>query len=231
MRTLPLLLGACAALLLLLLLRGAGAGARNALGYRTPGLTADAIAARVSARGPELLLVRRRWPPFRGMWAFPGGFVEYGEDPRAAAVRELREETGMAVAARDGDVAERDAAARAPEDAERELERTARLVDVNGSPDADPRGHAVSIVYAVRTPRFLPGDLVSGSREARRRFLDALRPRDDAAEVGWVALEDIQSGKEKLAFAHGDTVLGPWMDFWEREGKLGKGDDAWFVEV
>lgn len=44
-----------------------------------------------------LLLVRRRWEPRRGSWTLPAGFVDFDEDPAEAAVRECREETGLAV--------------------------------------------------------------------------------------------------------------------------------------
>ncbi len=45
--------------------------------------------------GEKLLLVRRRNPPDAGKWGFPGGAQELGETVAAAAVRELREETGV----------------------------------------------------------------------------------------------------------------------------------------
>lgn len=45
----------------------------------------------------RLLMVRRAVNPERGKWAFPGGYIDYDEDPRQAAVREVREETGLAV--------------------------------------------------------------------------------------------------------------------------------------
>jgi mutator protein MutT len=46
----------------------------------------------------RLLLVRRANEPSRGLWSLPGGRIEPGETAAAAAVREVREETGLDVA-------------------------------------------------------------------------------------------------------------------------------------
>lgn len=45
----------------------------------------------------RLLVVRRGRDPGRGLWSIPGGRVEAGESDRAALVREVLEETGLAV--------------------------------------------------------------------------------------------------------------------------------------
>jgi len=47
--------------------------------------------------GNRVLLVKRKFEPFKGLWSIPSGFVEYDEDVRTTAVRELREETGLEV--------------------------------------------------------------------------------------------------------------------------------------
>ena len=93
--------------------------------YRNPSLAVDAIAQRDGTRGTQVLLITRGFPPWEGRLAFPGGFVEMGEDPETAVLRELREETGI-----EGSNPE--------------------LFAVRGSPNRDPRNHIVSIFYLVR---------------------------------------------------------------------------------
>ena len=43
----------------------------------------------------QILLVKRSIEPKSGQWCLPGGFMELGEKPEQAALRELKEETGL----------------------------------------------------------------------------------------------------------------------------------------
>lgn len=45
----------------------------------------------------QVLMVRRKYEPFKGQWTLPSGFMEYGESPEETALREMREEIGVEV--------------------------------------------------------------------------------------------------------------------------------------
>lgn len=86
-----------------------------------PGLAVDGVVL----DGDAVVLVKRRNQPYAGMWALPGGFVEYDETVEDAAKREIAEETGLLV----------------------EIEK---LAGVYSDPKRDPRGHTVSVVFLCR---------------------------------------------------------------------------------
>ena len=105
--------------------------------YRNPALAVDAAVR----RGDEVLLIQRGNEPWKGAWALPGGFVDYGENPTDAVLRELQEETGL-------------------------TGQIVRLLDAKGDPDRDPRKHIVSIVYLIAAE----GDPVGGDDAADAKF-------------------------------------------------------------
>ena len=85
-------------------------------------VTVDIVIFTIQERVLKVLLVKRRISPFAGKRAIPGGFVHEGEDLDQAALRELREETGVS------DVY---------------LEQLYSF----GNPDRDPRGRVVTVAY------------------------------------------------------------------------------------
>jgi ADP-ribose pyrophosphatase YjhB (NUDIX family) len=58
---------------------------------------ADCAGAFVRDGAGRVLLIRRANDPGRGLWSVPAGRIEAGETPAEAAVREVREETGLDV--------------------------------------------------------------------------------------------------------------------------------------
>lgn len=51
----------------------------------------------IRAADSRLVLVRRAIEPGYGLWVFPGGYVDRGEEITSAAIREAREEAGLDV--------------------------------------------------------------------------------------------------------------------------------------
>jgi len=121
----------------------------SAVAQRNPFPTVDIVLHR---DGQGILLIERRNPPHG--WALPGGFIDCGESAEQAAVREAKEETGLAV-------------------------RLVGLVGVYSDPDRDPRFHTLSIAYIAECDH---ADIPCAGDDAKNaRFfpLDAL-PEDMA---------------------------------------------------
>ena len=63
--------------------------------YPHPAVTTDCVIFGFDDRELQVLLIERGIEPFKGKWAFPGGFLKMDETAREGALRELKEETGL----------------------------------------------------------------------------------------------------------------------------------------
>lgn len=63
--------------------------------YEQPAVTVDLVIFTVNDDRLKIMLVRRAENPFADCWSIPGGFLKTGESLEAAALRVLREKTGM----------------------------------------------------------------------------------------------------------------------------------------
>jgi len=136
-----------------------------ARGFETPILATDGI---IIHKG-KLVAIQRRYYPFEGLYALPGGIVEYGETVEEAVIREMKEETGLDT-------------------------KVEKLLGVYSSPERDPRGHFISVVFKMKA---VGGKLKSGS---------------DAKAVKLLDLENLP----KLAFDH-SMIVEDFLKEWSRE--------------
>ena len=96
--------------------RVAGSQVQNL--WKKPWVTTDGI---VMVKD-QVVLIKRGREPFKGMYALPGGIVEYGESVEECVVREIEEETGLKTKVLD-------------------------LVGVYSAADRDPRGHFITLAF------------------------------------------------------------------------------------
>jgi len=131
-------------------------------GWLNPAIAVDAAVRRDN----EILLIQRQFPPMQGAWALPGGFVDRGERPEDAAVRELEEEAGL-------------------------IGHTPNLLMVMGDPSRDPRKHIVSIVYEIQITD--DAEPMAGDDAADAKFWPIKTILDGEIQLAGDHLEIIQS--------------------------------------
>lgn len=85
-------------------------------------LTTDAVVFCTINEKLMVLLVKRGHEPYKGMWVFPGGFLEDDEELIDGMKRELEEETGLKI-------------------------ENAKQLKAYGAVDRDPRGRTVSVAF------------------------------------------------------------------------------------
>jgi ADP-ribose pyrophosphatase YjhB (NUDIX family) len=124
-----------------------------------PKVAADVAAFAFLDGAMQVLLVRRRYPPYESYWALPGGGLQPDETLEQAAVRELREETGVS---------------------DTYMEQLATFSEL----DRDPRGRVISCCYLALIDggrvTLRPG---SDAREAVWRPVEELLARIDDGPV------------------------------------------------
>ena len=91
--------------------------------YPRPAVTADCVVITKEAE-PKILLIQRGNEPFKGCWAFPGGFMDMDETAEQCAIRELEEETGLKVS-------------------------NLHQIGAYSKVDRDPRGRTITVAYQV----------------------------------------------------------------------------------
>lgn len=89
--------------------------------YPRPAVTTDCVVF-TKEEEPKVLLIQRGNEPYKGCWAFPGGFMNMEETAEECTVRELKEETGLTV---------------------NQIQQIGAYSKVN----RDPRGRTISIAY------------------------------------------------------------------------------------
>lgn len=63
--------------------------------YPRPAVTTDCVVFGFDGHDLKILLIERGLEPYKGSWAFPGGFLNMDETAEQGALRELKEETGL----------------------------------------------------------------------------------------------------------------------------------------
>lgn len=99
----------------------------NYPGYEQPAVTVDLVIFTVSEEKLKVLLVKRANEPFKGVWSIPGGFLVAQESLEDAAVRVMKEKTGVK---------------------EVYLEQLYTF----GRPDRDPRARIITVTYFALIP-------------------------------------------------------------------------------
>lgn len=142
--------------------------------YPRPAVTTDCVIFGLDKDGSRrVLLVQRGGEPFKGMWAFPGGFLNMDETLEECARRELKEETGFETPIRF-----------------EELKSFSAI-------DRDPRGRTITVAFLAEVPM---AEVKGGDDAADARWfaLDEVPPLAfDHDEVLQVALQRLGIAKQQ----------------------------------
>jgi len=141
-----------------------------------PSVTVDIIIFTLREGELQVLLVRRKNPPFQGAWAIPGGFVDIDESLEDAARRELKEETGV------HDVY---------------LEQLYTF----GDPGRDSRGRVITVAYFALVPAAHIQQPHAGDDAAEARWWPAYDPPPLAFDHADILAYALQRLRYKLEYS------------------------------
>ena len=172
--------------------------------YDRPSVTVDVVIFSLVEDDLQVLLIKRKHPPYAGMWAIPGGFVQIDESLEVAAARELAEETGV-------------------------TDVYIEQLYTFGKPNRDPRTRVITVAYFALVPydaiNHRPGDdaaetawfsmfalpkLAFDHHEILTYALTRLRYKLEYTSVGFQLLPDVFTLSE-LQKAY-ETILRELLD-------------------
>ena len=94
---------------------------------QTPLVTVDCVVV----YNRSILLIQRKYTPFKNYFALPGGFVDIGETVEEACIRELYEETNV------------------------KIKKDLKLIGVYSNPKRDPQRNTISIAFLTKLKKIM----------------------------------------------------------------------------
>jgi len=140
--------------------------------YPHPAVATDCVVFGFDGRGLRILLVERGQEPYKGAWAFPGGFMRMDETAQACAMRELHEETSLKV-------------------------QSMKQLGAFTAIDRDPRERVVSIAFYALVQ---PSDVVGGDDASQARWFSIDDVPQLAFDHDYILRKAMQKLREDIYF-------------------------------
>lgn len=133
---------------------------------KTPSAAVDIIIEKAG----KIVLIQRKFSPFIGRFALPGGFVEREETVEAAAIRETKEETGLDI-------------------------KIMEILGVYSDPKRDPRLHTITTAFIVKplANKLKAGDDAKDAEWVNLKDIDIKKMPFDHGKI----IEDYMKWKKK----------------------------------
>ncbi len=140
--------------------------------YPHPAVATDCVVFGFDGRGLRILLIERGQDPYKGAWAFPGGFMRMDETAEACAVRELKEKTSLNV-------------------------HSLKQLGAFSAVHRDPRERVVSIAFYALVQ---PSDVVGGDDASQARWFPLDDVPQLAFDHDYILRKALQKLREDIYF-------------------------------